>query len=90
METDELREFCALDEDCKKVMEGVFTRMNLSARAYDRILRVARTLCDPRRGFTGNHGRGRHDRRQDKKAAHSRSRSNASARPKIFQIKEKG
>ena len=27
-------------------MEGVFTRMNLSARAYDRILRVARTLCD--------------------------------------------
>ena len=46
METDELREFCALDEDCKKVMEGVFTRMNLSARAYDRILRVARTLCD--------------------------------------------
>ena len=32
--------------DAKKVMEGVFTRMNLSARAYDRILRVARTLCD--------------------------------------------
>lgn len=46
METDELREFCALDEDSKKVMEAVFTKMNLSARAYDRILRVARTLCD--------------------------------------------
>ena len=69
--------------------QGVFTRMNLSARAYDRILRVARTLCDLDAVSRGITGRGRHDRRQDKEAAHSRSRSNASARPKIFQIKEK-
>ena len=27
-------------------MEGVFTKTTLSARAYDRILRVARTLAD--------------------------------------------
>lgn len=46
MQTDELAEFCALDDDCKKIMEAVFAKTNLSARAYDRILRVARTLCD--------------------------------------------
>ena len=46
MQTDELRLFCSLDEECRRVMEGVFTRTNLSARAYDRILRVARTLAD--------------------------------------------
>ncbi len=46
METDELRHFCALDEEGTRVMEEVFTRTNLSARAYDRILRVARTLAD--------------------------------------------
>ncbi|MGN1345850.1 MAG: YifB family Mg chelatase-like AAA ATPase [Eubacteriales bacterium] len=46
MQADELREFCALDDDCRAVMENVFAKINLSARAYDRILRVARTLRD--------------------------------------------
>lgn len=46
MQTDDLHAFCALDDDCKKIMEAVFAKTNLSARAYDRILRVARTLCD--------------------------------------------
>jgi magnesium chelatase family protein len=46
MESAELDNFCALDEDCRRIMEAVFTKTNLSARAYDRILRVARTLCD--------------------------------------------
>lgn len=46
METEALRKFCALDEDCTKMMEDVFQKMQLSARAYDRILRVARTLAD--------------------------------------------
>ncbi len=46
METDALRQFCALDEVSTKVMEDVFAKMQLSARAYDRILRVARTLAD--------------------------------------------
>lgn len=46
METEALRQFCALDEDCTKVMEDVFRKMQMSARAYDRILRVARTLAD--------------------------------------------
>ena len=46
MQSKELETFCALDEQCRKVMEAVFNRINLSARGYDRILRVARTLCD--------------------------------------------
>lgn len=46
MGPDELLEFCALDSESSKVLEMVFTKMHLSARAYDRILRVARTLCD--------------------------------------------
>ena len=46
MGTDELREFCSLDDEGRRVMENVFSRTNLSARAYDRILRVARTLAD--------------------------------------------
>lgn len=46
MDTDDIREFCRLDEDCLKIMETSFKKMNLSARAYDRILRVARTIAD--------------------------------------------
>lgn len=46
MDTDDIRAFCKLDEDCLKIMETSFKKMNLSARAYDRILRVARTIAD--------------------------------------------
>lgn len=46
MNTDDIRLFCELDEGCLKIMENSFKRMNLSARAYDRILRVARTIAD--------------------------------------------
>ena len=46
MQSAELDSFCAMDEQCRKVMEAVFEKINLSARGYDRILRVARTLCD--------------------------------------------
>lgn len=38
--------FCAMDDACRAVMRNVFDKINLSARGYDRILRVARTLCD--------------------------------------------
>ena len=43
---DALRRFCALDRETTTVMEDVFERLHISARAYDRILRVARTLAD--------------------------------------------
>ena len=38
--------FCALDDACRAVMKGAFDRMGLTARSYDRILRVARTIAD--------------------------------------------
>ena len=42
----ELQEFCPLDSACQAVMKGAFDRMGLTARSYDRILRVARTIAD--------------------------------------------
>ena len=44
--------FCALDEDCQKLMRGAFDRLGLTARSYDRILRVARTIADLERSET--------------------------------------
>lgn len=41
-----VQEVCQLDEACVEIMRGAFTRMNLTARSYDRILRVARTIAD--------------------------------------------
>ena len=41
-----LDQYCALDETCQKLMKGAFDRMGLTARSYDRILRVARTIAD--------------------------------------------
>ncbi len=46
MGTRELHAFCALDGDCQAVMKGAYERMGLTARSYDRILRVARTIAD--------------------------------------------
>lgn len=40
------REFCKIDEAQKKFLEESFERLGLSARAYDKILRVARTIAD--------------------------------------------
>jgi magnesium chelatase family protein len=42
----QLRQVCALDEQGEKTLEMAVRRMNLSARAHDRILRVARTVAD--------------------------------------------
>ena len=42
----ELAEFCALDGAGQALMKGAFARMGLTARSYDRILRVARTIAD--------------------------------------------
>jgi magnesium chelatase family protein len=41
-----LRRFCKLDAECEKQVENAVTRLGLSARAYDRILRVSRTIAD--------------------------------------------
>ncbi|MBV8069168.1 MAG: ATP-binding protein, partial [Acidobacteriaceae bacterium] len=42
----QLRVFSALDEGGERTLEIAVRRMNLSARAHDRILRVARTVAD--------------------------------------------
>ena len=42
----ELDSCCALDEACQSVMKGAFDRLGLTARGYDRIRRVARTIAD--------------------------------------------
>lgn len=42
----ELNEFADLDEPCQAIMKGAFDRMGLTARSYDRIRRVARTIAD--------------------------------------------
>jgi magnesium chelatase family protein len=42
----QLRILCALDDAAERTLEMAVRRMNLSARAHDRILRVARTIAD--------------------------------------------
>jgi magnesium chelatase family protein len=41
-----LRKQCALDETGERTLEMAMRRMSLSARAHDRILKVARTVAD--------------------------------------------
>lgn len=44
--TSRLREFCPLDRDAEEFLKGTFDNLGLSARAYDRIMKVARTVAD--------------------------------------------
>jgi len=46
MNTRQIREFCALSETSKQLLKTAMERLNLSARAYDRILKVSRTIAD--------------------------------------------
>jgi magnesium chelatase family protein len=46
MGTRELKSFCELDEPTRDLLKHAMTEYNLSARAYDRILKVARTIAD--------------------------------------------
>ena len=46
MGPDEMRTYCALDESSALLMKQAFEAMGLTARSYDRILRVARTVAD--------------------------------------------
>ena len=46
MQTKHTRKFCVLDEVSKSLLKQAMERLNLSARAYDRILKVARTIAD--------------------------------------------
>ena len=46
MDSKAIRKFCALDAEGESLMRSAFESMGLSARSYDRILRVARTIAD--------------------------------------------
>jgi len=46
MQSSQLREHCKLDKDCEAMLRHSIREFKLSARAYDRILRVARTIAD--------------------------------------------
>ncbi|MGA2992527.1 MAG: YifB family Mg chelatase-like AAA ATPase [Candidatus Korobacteraceae bacterium] len=41
-----IRRFCELSADCERLLERAMTQQGLSARAHDRILKVARTIAD--------------------------------------------
>ncbi len=46
METKEIKEFCGIDEAGAELLKMAMTKLGLSARAYDRILKVSRTIAD--------------------------------------------
>jgi magnesium chelatase family protein len=46
MGASEVRDLCQLDETGKRLMRSAMAQMNLSARAFHRILKVARTIAD--------------------------------------------
>jgi magnesium chelatase family protein len=41
-----IRRHCRIDPEGERILEQAMTRMGLSARAYDRILKVGRTIAD--------------------------------------------
>jgi magnesium chelatase family protein len=41
-----LHKFCPLDEECKRLLARAVDKLGLSARAYDRITKLARTIAD--------------------------------------------
>jgi magnesium chelatase family protein len=46
MSTKEINNFCKLDEKSDTILRQAVSNLNLSARAYFRILKLARTIAD--------------------------------------------
>ena len=41
-----IRKYAKLNEDCNNLIQNAMKRLNLSARAYDKILKLSRTIAD--------------------------------------------
>lgn len=46
MNTKLIKRYCALDKEAEELLKMAMTELNLSARAYDKILKVSRTIAD--------------------------------------------
>ena len=46
MSDKQLKAYCKLDEDAQRLVEMAMDKLGLSARAYTRIMKVARTIAD--------------------------------------------
>jgi len=46
MESRHIRAYCILDDSCQQLLKNAVERLGLSARAYDRIMKVSRTIAD--------------------------------------------
>lgn len=42
----QMKKYCALTPDCERILEAAFKKLNMTARASARVLKVARTIAD--------------------------------------------
>ena len=46
MQSNEIRKYCKVDESGQELLKNAITKLGLSARAYDLILKISRTIAD--------------------------------------------
>jgi magnesium chelatase family protein len=46
MQSNEIRKYCKVENSGQELLKYAITKLGLSARAYDRIIKVARTIAD--------------------------------------------
>ena len=46
MSSNQIRQFCPLNQDCIKILKITVNDLGLSARAHDKVLRLSRTIAD--------------------------------------------
>jgi len=46
MDNRQIKRYCSLNDDSKLLLKEAFSKMGLSARSYNKIIKVARTISD--------------------------------------------